>query len=85
MDLKLLEVLMMYSKKCYFLYAPFKGASSSHRLCRWYLTVPYYAKIPGVRAKIREYQRNYVNGKTIIVEGRDIGSVVFPDAKSKYT
>ena len=45
--------------------------------------VPYYSKLPGVRAEIRKYQRNYAEGKSIIVEGRDIGTIVFPEADYK--
>jgi cytidylate kinase len=45
--------------------------------------VPFYAKIEEVRKEVRKIQRNYSRDKNIIVEGRDIGSVVFPDAEIK--
>ena len=40
--------------------------------------------IPEVRKKMVELQRELVKGKNIIVEGRDIGTVVFPDADMKF-
>ena len=40
--------------------------------------------IPEVRKKMVELQRKLVKGKNIIVEGRDIGTVVFPDADMKF-
>lgn len=45
--------------------------------------VPEYAKNESVRKIVRTIQRNYAEGKNIIVEGRDIGSVVFPNAEIK--
>ncbi|NBP56816.1 (d)CMP kinase [bacterium] len=42
------------------------------------------ASIPTIRAEIVEIQRNYAKGKDIVVEGRDIGTVVFPDADYKF-
>ena len=45
--------------------------------------VANYSKLPKVRAEIRKYQRDYAKGKSIIVEGRDIGTIVFPDADYK--
>lgn len=40
--------------------------------------------IPEVRKKMVELQRELVKGKNFIVEGRDIGTVVFPDADMKF-
>ncbi len=42
------------------------------------------ASIAAIRAEIVEIQRNYAKGKDIVVEGRDIGTVVFPDADYKF-
>lgn len=39
---------------------------------------------PGVRAALLELQRQHGNCHDVIVEGRDTGSVVFPDAESKF-
>jgi cytidylate kinase len=41
------------------------------------------AQYPGVRAILVERQRTYGAGGGIVMEGRDIGSVVFPDAEVK--
>ncbi len=39
--------------------------------------------LPVVRNKLLEVQRNIAKGKSVIMEGRDIGTVVFPDADVK--
>jgi CMP/dCMP kinase len=39
--------------------------------------------IPEVRERLVELQRNYLDHTSIIMEGRDIGSVVFPDTPFK--
>lgn len=39
--------------------------------------------LPVVRNKLLEVQRNIAKGKNVIMEGRDIGTVVFPDADVK--
>src|SRR5262245_38105255 len=41
------------------------------------------AEQPAVRAVLVEHQRSYGRGGGIVMEGRDIGSVVFPDAHVK--
>jgi cytidylate kinase len=42
------------------------------------------ASIPSIREEIVEIQRNYSKDKNIVVEGRDIGTVVFPEADYKF-
>jgi cytidylate kinase len=42
------------------------------------------ASIPSIREEIVEIQRNYAKDKNIVVEGRDIGTVVFPEADYKF-
>ena len=39
--------------------------------------------LPIVRNKLLDVQRNIAKGKNVIMEGRDIGTVVFPDADVK--
>lgn len=39
--------------------------------------------IPEVRALLTDLQRNYLNHTSVIMEGRDIGSVVFPNTPFK--
>ncbi|MQA29491.1 MAG: (d)CMP kinase, partial [Luteitalea sp.] len=41
------------------------------------------ARLPGVRSILVELQRNLAIGGGIVMEGRDIGTVVFPDADVK--
>jgi cytidylate kinase len=40
--------------------------------------------VPGVRAALLDLQRKMGAGGGVVVEGRDIGSVVFPDAEAKF-
>ena len=42
------------------------------------------AKIPEIRDKVLDIQREFAKGKNIVVEGRDIGTVVFPEANYKF-
>ena len=39
--------------------------------------------IPEVRAKLLDYQRGFANEFDVILDGRDIGTVIFPDAEVK--
>jgi cytidylate kinase len=41
------------------------------------------AAVPGVRRRLLELQRSIIGDGGIVVEGRDIGSVVWPDAELK--
>jgi cytidylate kinase len=45
--------------------------------------VSYIASIAAVRRKMVEYQRKLGEGKGVVMDGRDIGTVVFPDAELK--
>jgi len=45
--------------------------------------VSYIAAIPAVRRKMVEYQRKYGEDKGVVMDGRDIGTVVFPHAELK--
>lgn len=47
-------------------------------------TVPNIARIPEVRAKVREIQTRAGEQSTLVCEGRDITSVVFPNARFKF-
>jgi cytidylate kinase len=46
--------------------------------------VAIIAKIPEIREKVLDIQREFAKGKNIVVEGRDIGTVVFPEADYKF-
>lgn len=41
------------------------------------------AAVPQVRQALLEWQRGYVNPPGLVADGRDMGSVVFPDAEIK--
>jgi cytidylate kinase len=45
--------------------------------------VSFIAAIPAVRRKMVEYQRSLGRQKGIVMDGRDIGTVVFPEAEFK--
>jgi len=47
-------------------------------------TVSRVSAIPQVRKKLVQYQRNMAEGIDVVLEGRDIGTVVFPDADYKF-
>lgn len=42
------------------------------------------AKIPEVRSKMVDIQRNIARDTSVVLDGRDIGSVVLPDADYKF-
>ena len=44
----------------------------------------YIARAPQVRAVMVEWQREYGTRQNIVVEGRDVGTVVFPQARIKF-
>lgn len=46
--------------------------------------VSWVSSIPVVREYLVEMQRKISKNKSIILDGRDIGTVVFPDAKYKF-
>jgi cytidylate kinase len=46
-------------------------------------TVHYVADNPGVRAELVRLQRQAAEGKNIVTEGRDQGTVAFPEAECK--
>ena len=45
--------------------------------------VSYISTLPAVRRKMVEYQRGLGEGKGVVMDGRDIGTVVFPHAEMK--
>lgn len=44
----------------------------------------YVARIAGVRQEMVKMQREIAKNTDVVLEGRDIGTVVFPDAKYKF-
>ncbi len=47
-------------------------------------TVSLVAAIPSVRSRLVDEQRAYARERGVVMEGRDIGSVVFPDTPYKF-
>ena len=45
--------------------------------------VSFISTLPAVRRKMVEYQRKLGEGKGVVMDGRDIGTVVFPGAEMK--
>ncbi|MDC7220708.1 MAG: (d)CMP kinase [Spirochaetales bacterium] len=46
--------------------------------------VPLIAQIPEVRKIVKDYQKELGTAGNIVIEGRDIGTVVFPEAPLKF-
>jgi cytidylate kinase len=44
----------------------------------------FLADSPGVRRRLTEWQRSFAAGQDVVTEGRDQGTLVFPDAHRKY-
>ena len=49
-----------------------------------YMAASYVSKIKEVRKKLLELQRNMANTISVVLEGQDIGTVVFPNADFKF-
>jgi CMP/dCMP kinase len=47
------------------------------------LAAAQVSRLPEVRAKLVEIQRTFARGRGVVMEGRDIGTVVFPEAPLK--
>ena len=47
------------------------------------LAAAHVSRLPEVRAKLIEMQRSFARGRGVVMEGRDIGTVVFPQAQLK--
>ena len=47
-------------------------------------SVSRISSMPVVREKLVEYQRKMADGIDVVLEGRDIGTVVFPNADYKF-
>ena len=62
------------------------GRDVTEEIRKPYITesVSFIAKIQKVRERMVELQRKLANGKKAILEGRDITTVVFPDAYKKF-
>lgn len=62
-----------------------KDVSKRIRTSELTKNIKFIAGIPGVRKEMVKMQRRIArNGKGAVLEGRDIGTVVFPDADKKF-
>ena len=46
--------------------------------------VSFYSQIPALRGVVLKLQRNFAKTNNIVIEGRDIGTEVFPNAEFKF-
>jgi cytidylate kinase len=62
------------------------GADITHRLHTREVSniVAEYAHLPCLRALVKSFQKSLAGTHSIICEGRDIGSVIFPNATFKF-
>jgi len=61
-----------------------KDVTSSIRTHELTNKVRYVARVPGVRERMVDMQRSLAKRGGAVLEGRDIGTVVFPDARFKF-
>lgn len=61
-----------------------KDVSKKIRTNKISSTVSAVSAVPAVRFKMVEAQRSIAKGKDCVLEGRDIGTVVFPNADFKF-
>jgi cytidylate kinase len=61
-----------------------KNVSKKIRTNKISSSVSAVSAIPAVRSKMVEIQRSIAKGKDCVLEGRDIGTVVFPNADFKF-
>jgi CMP/dCMP kinase len=57
--------------------------SASIRTPEVTLAAAKVSRLPEVRKKLIELQRRFARGRGVVMEGRDIGTIVFPDAPLK--
>ena len=80
-DEALSKVTMEYEKGK--LYLNGREVGEEIRSARAGVLASNYAKVPTVRKHLTRLQREIAKGRKIVVEGRDIGTVVLPDADLK--
>ena len=76
--------LSIKSKNRFEIYLNNKNVTNDLRRANIDDLVSNVSKILEVRKKMIILQRNFSNNKNVVVEGRDIGSNVFPDADFKF-
>lgn len=66
------------------LYMDGVDVSEAIRHPRVTMTVSLVARVPGVRQRLVELQRQFAKQGGVVVDGRDIGTVVLPQAECKF-
>ena len=78
------EIKLLYADGLLTVLLDEKDVSEEIRKPRISNSVSDIAKIPGVRALMTSLQRDYAKNDNCVLEGRDIGTVVFPKAQFKF-
>ena len=78
-----IEVEIAHSQNGQVVYLNGEDVSSEIRLPEVSVAASDVSRIPSVRAKLLELQRGLASKTDVIMDGRDIGTVVLPDAELK--
>lgn len=77
------EIRLAYKEHTQVIFMDGEDVSAEIRLPMISQNVSYVAKVPGVRIEMVELQRSFARVGGVIMDGRDIGSYVLPDAECK--
>jgi len=77
------SVRIQFSARCQEVFLDGEDVTQAIREPRVSDAASRVSKIPGVRQAMVEEQRRIARGEPVVMEGRDIGTVVFPDAPVK--
>tara|TARA_Y100000588_G_C14001956_1_gene816107 strand:+ start:180 stop:833 length:654 start_codon:yes stop_codon:yes gene_type:complete len=83
-SLKKLDLKIEFSDNIFTVLLDNQDISGSIRNHKINNSVSDVSKISQVRKKMVKIQRSFSKGKDIVIEGRDIGSYVFPEADFKF-
>lgn len=83
LDIINLELIFDESLSKYILLLNGEGVEQSIRGMKVSSRVSYVAKVPEVRERMVKIQQEWGKDKKIVMDGRDIGTVVFPNAELK--
>lgn len=85
-NLNNIELKFIFNDKLGFGEIYLNGENVEHRIRTMEISslVSHIAKIPEVREQLVEQQQQFGKDKGVVMDGRDIGTVVFPDAELKF-
>lgn len=78
-----LKITISYDNGCQRIFLGNEDVSDDIRSPEISIAASSVSAIPEVREKLVNLQRELSDGKNVIMDGRDIGTVVFPDAEVK--